>query len=153
MGASELRLLSVHLKAFCATGPLDPKDLDCEKLKAQLPALKGWIDGRTREKVPFAVLGDFNRALADQRDALLQEIEGEDPSSRPLRQVSPARLAMCNHSSHLEAVDHLLLGGPATTWMRPQSFREFTYAAADTSDHVKLSDHCPFTVELEPPKN
>lgn len=146
----ELRLLSVHLKAFCATGPLDSKDRDCQLLKAQLPVLEGWVDARARDGGAFAVLGDFNRALTDGTDALLQELDDGDPASLALTQATPARRAACTKQSH-QAVDHVLLGGPATLWLAPKSFAELLALPSDTSQHTKLSDHCPLVIGLRLP--
>lgn len=150
VGDQELRLLSVHLKAFCATGPLDPKDRDCQALKAQLPALEGWVDTRAREGGAFAVVGDFNRAFSDRQDEVLRELDDGDPSTLSLRQATPARRAGCSRESH-QAVDHILLGGAAGNWLAAQSFTELVHLPNDTAQHVRLSDHCPLVVELRLP--
>ncbi|MFT3927422.1 MAG: endonuclease/exonuclease/phosphatase family protein [Myxococcales bacterium] len=150
IGEQELRLLSVHLKAFCATGPLDSTDKDCQQLKAQLPALEGWVDSRAREGGAFAVIGDFNRAMSDAGDEVLRDLDDGEPQSLKLSQATPARRAACTKESH-QAVDHILLGGPATGWLTPGSFLELPSAASNASEHVKLSDHCPLVVELRLP--
>jgi endonuclease/exonuclease/phosphatase family metal-dependent hydrolase len=148
----ELRLLSLHLKAFCVTGPLDSKDRDCQRLKAQLPALEAWVDERARSGAPFAVLGDFNRTLEGDADPLWRELDDGDPKELRLVRATPARKAQCTRKGRqLGAVDHVLLGGPATQWLRPHSFRELTFAADDVDAKVKLSDHCPLVIELSLP--
>lgn len=150
VGDQELRLLSVHLKAFCATGPLDPKDRDCQSLKGQLPALEDWVDTRAREGSAFAVVGDFNRAFTDRQDEVLRELDDGEPATLSLTQATPARRAGCTRESH-RAVDHILLGGPAGGWLAPDSFTELLHLPNDTAQQVKLSDHCPLVVELRLP--
>jgi endonuclease/exonuclease/phosphatase family metal-dependent hydrolase len=150
MGDRELRILSVHLKAFCATGPLDANDRDCRQLKAQLPVLEAWVDTRAREGDAFAVVGDFNRALSDREDELLRTLDDGDPEGLVLAQATPARRGACTKKSH-QAVDHMLLGGPATSWLAPASFAELIHLPDDVSQHVRLSDHCPLVIELRLP--
>ncbi len=150
LGDQELRLLSLHLKAFCVKGSLDAKDRDCAQLKAQIPALESWVDARAREGAPFAVVGDFNRLVADPKDELWRALDDGDPPGLTLVQATPARRALCTKESH-QAVDHVLLGGAATTWLTSGSFRELTYLPNDVSERVKLSDHCPLLIELKLP--
>ena len=150
LGDQELRLLSVHLKAFCVTGPINTKDRDCAQLKAQLPALESWVDARAREGVAFAVVGDFNRLVADPKDELWRDLDDGEPAELKLVQATPARRAQCTKESH-QAVDHVLLGGAASSWLTPGSFRELTYLRSDESPRVKLSDHCPLVIELKLP--
>lgn len=149
IGEHELRLLSIHLKAFCVTGPLSAKDGDCKKLKQQIPALEAWVDARAHEDRPFVVLGDFNRTLGEE-DAVLIELDDGDPANLTLLRATPTRKAACT-AGRLDAVDHVLLGGAATTWLLPKSFAESSYLASDTNRGVKLSDHCPLAVELRLP--
>jgi endonuclease/exonuclease/phosphatase family metal-dependent hydrolase len=98
------------------------------------------------------VLGDFNRALSDTQDALLVELDDHEPATLTFVRASPARRGLCSRNRKLEAVDHVLLGGVAGAWMRPESFREITYAPVDDAQKVKLSDHCPLALELTLPK-
>ncbi len=149
IGEHELRLLSLHLKAYCATGPIQSKDEDCKRLAAQLPALEAWVDARARENTPFVVLGDFNRTLRDN-DPLLEELDDHEPANLTLLRATPVRKAACA-SGRNDAVDHVLLGGVATTWLVKNSFRESTFLASDVAQDVKLSDHCPLSVELKLP--
>ncbi len=149
MGEHDLRVLSIHLKAFCVTGPVDTKDGDCQKLKAQLPALEGWVDARALEGLPFAVVGDFNRSMGE-RDAVLVELDDQDPLGLTLLRASPTRKAACR-GGRLDAVDHILLGGIATTWFVKNSFKEGYFLPSDSAAGVKLSDHCPLSIELKLP--
>lgn len=145
----ELRLLSVHLKAFCVTGALTRDDKDCKKLNAQLPALEAWIDARARDGVPFVVLGDFNRALAQPRDALFAELDDHEPASLNLTQAGPHVSSACGGRKK-PAVDHVLLGSPHG-FLSPSHFEEMPYSELDRSEGRKLSDHCPIRVTLTMP--
>ncbi len=80
VGGRPVRALVVHLKAGCRhrdlDAPLTARDAtakperqdaiasDCAMLRYQLPALEAWIDAHADRD--FAVLGDFNRALASE---------------------------------------------------------------------------------------
>ena len=146
----ELRLLSVHLKAFCVTGALTREDKHCHKLNAQVPVLEGWIDARAREGVPFVVLGDFNRALAEPRDALFAELDDGDPASLALMQAGARTHSAClGRKKH--AVDHVLLGGETSRWLSPDGLIETPYARSDLEAGRKLSDHCPIHVTFNAP--
>src|SRR5262245_11250729 len=52
----DLRLLAVHLKAGCQTGPLTGGREECAVLARQLVVLERWIDDRAREGEAFAVI-------------------------------------------------------------------------------------------------
>lgn len=145
----ELRLLSVHLKAFCVTHALTHDDKDCRKLNAQVPVLEGWIDARAGENVPFVVLGDFNRALAQPHDALLSELDDSDPPGLTLELLGKRTHSACRGKKQ-HAVDHVLLGGSAGEW-QPQELVEVPFVASDLEAGRKLSDHCPIHVTLNAP--
>ncbi len=147
VGGREVRMLSVHLKAFCVTGALTRDDKDCRKLRAQVPVLEGWIDARAREGKPFVVVGDFNRALGVGRDALFAELDDQDPAGLVLSQAGPHVRSGCGRKRSLPAVDHVLLGG-VQGFLRPSEFAEVPYLAADLQAGRKLSDHCPIRVTL-----
>jgi endonuclease/exonuclease/phosphatase family metal-dependent hydrolase len=151
VGGRELRLLAVHLKAFCVTGSLAREDKDCRKLAAQLPALEGWIDARAREGTAFAVVGDFNRALGEAHDALLRELDDADPPALTLRLAGPRAHSECQPGRRRHAIDHVLLGGAAVRWLAPEGLRELAYRTEDRAQGRKLSDHCPIQLVLAPP--
>jgi endonuclease/exonuclease/phosphatase family metal-dependent hydrolase len=146
----ELRMLSVHLKAFCVTGALTRDDKDCRKLNAQVPVLEGWIDARAREGVPFVVIGDFNRALREPRDALFAELDDHEPAGLSLTQAGSRTHSAC-HGKKRHAVDHVLLGGDSGGWLAPTGLVEVPYAPDDLAAGRKLSDHCPIHVTLSAP--
>jgi endonuclease/exonuclease/phosphatase family metal-dependent hydrolase len=146
----ELRLLSVHLKAFCVTGALTRDDKACRKLSAQLPVLESWIDARAREGAPFVVLGDFNRAIAEPHDALFAELNDGEPAGLVLTQAGTRTHSAC-HGKRRQAVDHVLLGGETGHWLEPAGLVEVPYEANDLDAGRKLSDHCPIHVTLSAP--
>lgn len=143
----ELRLLSVHLKAFCVTGPLSKRSKDCAKLRAQVPVLESWIDARAREQVPLVVLGDFNRGLAAPNDELWRELDDGDPPGLGLLRAAVPMNARC-HRPRQFAVDHVLLGGASRAWLAREGLRELPFDDTDRAQGVKLSDHCPLLVTL-----
>lgn len=64
---AEVRLLSVHLRSGCWGAEQDEDDErneTCQTLRQQIEKLSEWRDERLSEKVPFLILGDFNRRLA-----------------------------------------------------------------------------------------
>jgi endonuclease/exonuclease/phosphatase family metal-dependent hydrolase len=148
VGGKKLRLLSVHLKAYCATDSLDAPSDDCAKLKAQVPALEAWIDARAAENVPFAVLGDFNRAIGARDDQLYAELDDHQPATLSLRRASLRTHTHCRGRSQ-NAIDHVVLGGRAGAALSEQGLLELAYDAADLSSGRKLSDHCPIEVTLD----
>ena len=144
-----LRLLALHLKAFCVKQALDDQDRDCERLAEQVPAVEAWVDARAQANEAFAVLGDFNRHL-DDRDDLWVALNDGEPSTLKLQRTDPDRGSLCrSQRSPRPFIDHILLGGSAATWLVPGSFRELRYDPEDKQAREKLSDHCPILVELD----
>ena len=144
LGASDLRVLAVHLKKGCRDVPLaKARTHVCEELRDQVPVLSDWITARQQDGVPFLVLGDFNRWM-DGRDSLLAD----------LRKAAPLVRATEGHSSPCwggeNFIDHILAGGAAARWMRPDTLRVMTYNE-DQSWKDRLSDHCPVSVRLALP--
>lgn len=148
VGGKKLRILAVHLKAYCATDSLDAPSEHCAKLKAQLPALEAWVDARAREGVPFVVIGDFNRVIAARDDALYAELDDHEPPSLALRPASLRTQTRCRGRAR-DAIDHVLLGGRAITALREPGLVELAYEPADLDARVQLSDHCPIEVTLD----
>jgi len=143
-----VRLLAVHLKAFCVTGDIDAEGGDCERLGEQVPAVEGWIDARAKAGDAFAVLGDFNRLL-DESDDVWRALDDHDPPGLTLARTETKLGSLCRSQQKPRPfIDHIVLGGPATDWLVPESFRELRYDESDKRAHLKLSDHCPILVEL-----
>jgi endonuclease/exonuclease/phosphatase family metal-dependent hydrolase len=146
LGASDLRILAVHLKKGCREVPLPKaKSRVCEELRAQIPPLTDWITARRQEGTPFLILGDFNRWM-DGNDTFLAE----------LRQAAPLVRATEGHSSPCwggeDFIDHILAGGPAASWMRADTFRVLIYRETERSWQDRLSDHCPLSVRFVIPE-
>jgi endonuclease/exonuclease/phosphatase family metal-dependent hydrolase len=144
LGASDLRVLALHLKKGCRDVPMPKaKGLACEELRDQIPPLTEWIAARRRDGVPFVILGDFNRWM-----------DGKDTFLAALREAAPLVRATEGHSSPCwgaeNFIDHILAGGAASDWMQTDTLRVLTYRE-DRSWKERLSDHCPVSVRLTVP--
>jgi len=77
-GDKTLRILGVHLKTGCFTGPLfrdlwdgppfqfqhdDHADNPCKTLARQMRPLRTWIARAAQQGTPFVIVGDFNRQI------------------------------------------------------------------------------------------
>ena len=143
-----LRLLSIHLGAGCASGPVrQPDSFACQRLGQQAEALARWIAERREEGVAFAILGDFNRRM-DRHDEFLAILT----EAAPLRRVTEGFSNPCwaRDGAARPFIDHILLGGPAREWLVADSFRVLVYAERDPAARERLSDHCPISVRLAP---
>ena len=141
---SRLRILVVHLKTGCWDRPLvGHGPVACRVLRTQLGVLQDWIAARRNEGVAFVVMGDFNRDLL-----------ATDPFLEALEQSAPLALATAGHANPCwggEAfIDHILAGGPARRWLRPESLRVLVYRETDPDMKERLSDHCPVSARLDP---
>ena len=140
-----LRILAVHLKTGCREDPLSrSRRPSCETLRLQIPALQGWIAQRRVEGVPFVIMGDFNRWM-----------DGNDQMLAALRQVAPLTRATEGVSSPCWGgggfIDHILAGGAAQAWMRPDTLRVTMYRETGLDWKERLSDHCPVSVQFQIP--
>ncbi len=141
----KLRILVVHLKTGCQRDPLaHSRRRDCEVLRAQLPPLQDWIARRQAEGMAFVVMGDFNRRM-DDHDAFLAGLR----QAAPLLRVTEGFANPCWGGAPF--IDHILLGGPARQWVTPGSLRVLVYRETGEDWKERLSDHCPVSVELQPP--
>ena len=139
-----VRLLAVHLKTGCQRVRLETAtSRDCAVLRAQIPVLQDWIGARARAGEAFILLGDFNRVM-DRHDLLL----------RTLRRAAPLARATEGHNDPCwggsSFIDHILAGGPARDWMRPDSLRVMVFKETDRARADALSDHCAVSVHLVP---
>ena len=142
----QIRMLAVHLKSGCWEGPLQQSRKGaCLDLARQLPVLQGWIAARRLEGVPFLVLGDFNRRLKDG-DALLAGLD----DAAPVVSATAGRASPCWGGE--DFIDQILAGGPARDWLQPGSLRVLVYRETDPALKERLSDHCPVSVRLMPPR-
>jgi hypothetical protein len=153
----ELHLLGVHLKSGCARQRLEESAEACELLKQQIVPLRAWIDAQARSGHRFALLGDFNRRLAQ---------ESSRPSRAANRQMWPelnrsalpgAKLVAitadrpyvkCRLSEpHGAYIDHILAGEKAAELWLAGTFRRIRYVERDAA-RLRLSDHCPLAVDF-----
>jgi endonuclease/exonuclease/phosphatase family metal-dependent hydrolase len=144
-----LRLLSVHLDAGCRDAALTTPGRDCEQLSRQASILAGWAAERRQEGIPFAILGDFNRAMAGPEPDFLRALAPGGPLLRPTEGVSDPCWAGARGPRRF--IDHILLGGGATAWLVPDSLRVLVYAERDPAWRERLSDHCPLSLRLRLP--
>jgi endonuclease/exonuclease/phosphatase family metal-dependent hydrolase len=146
VGGTDLRILAVHLKKGCRDKPLGRATGEaCAALRDQVPVLAEWIAARQSEGVAFLILGDFNRWM-----------DGKDTFLASLRQAAPLARATEGHSSPCwgseSFIDHILAGGAATGWMRPDTLRVLTYRETEPDLKDRLSDHCPVSVRFAMPE-
>jgi len=145
LGPNDLRILAVHLKTGCRNQVLaNTRNRACLELRDQIPALQDWISARQAEHVPFLVLGDFNRWM-DGRDTLIADLR----KAAPLVRADEGHSSPCWGSENF--IDHILAGGAAATWMRPETLRVLTYKETDPAMKERLSDHCPLSVRFAVP--
>ena len=139
-----LRLLAVHLKSGCRQDSLESPNPACLTLGRQLPHLESWMAQRRDENMPFVMMGDFNRWM-EGPDAFFAGLSDITPLLRPdAGQYSP-----CWGGSGF--LDHILAGGAARAWMKPDSLRVLVYRETTAEMKERLSDHCPVSVRLDLP--
>lgn len=145
IGKERLRLLSVHLKSGCYSGPLS-RSKACRKLARQVPPLESWIDEREKAQEGFVVLGDFNRRFFESPlDEVWRDLDDGVPSSLALWSPTKERAAAC-HPKRPWFIDHLVFNQSARAFLMDRSFVEHLYDADDRN--FALSDHCPLSVDL-----
>jgi len=141
----KLRLLAVHLKSGCREAPLEKSHARaCETLAKQLPVLEQWVASRAQEAVPFVLMGDFNRWM-EGRDAFFAGLQHE----APLQRADAGLSSPCWGGSGF--LDHIIAGGPARSWMVPDSLRVLVYRETSPEMKERLSDHCPVSVRFHLP--
>jgi endonuclease/exonuclease/phosphatase family metal-dependent hydrolase len=111
--------------------------------------LADWVAARRREGIAFAILGDFNRAIAGPQDGM-EQILG---AAAPLTRVTEGFGNPCwaGNRGPQRFIDHIILGGAARQWLVANSLRVSVYAERDRSYRARLSDHCPISVRLTLP--
>lgn len=148
---SELRLLSVHLKSGCARDPLDSPRASCTTLAAQVPVLERWIDSQAAARVPFAVLGDFNRDLRREPAgaSLWAEIDDSEPQDADLVNTADGQeFQNCSPSQTFTGfIDYIVLGRRMARGLVKNSFGRELFRPTDALRR-KLSDHCPVFVRI-----
>lgn len=153
----EIRLLSIHLKAGCARGPLNLRE-PCRQLARQVASLEAWIDAQARAGRLFGVLGDFNRDLlaettpAGGRGAvsgMWPELDDGDPPEADLVNAAEGqRFVNCTPGqSYSGYIDFIVLSRSLGARIVPGSFERLTYRPID-AHRRRLSDHCPVAVRV-----
>jgi endonuclease/exonuclease/phosphatase family metal-dependent hydrolase len=143
--SGKLRLLAVHLKSGCREERLDsPSNPACQTLALQLPHVIGWVAQRAGEKMPFLLMGDFNRWM-EGRDAFFAEMQ----RPTPLLRAEAGKHSPCWGGAGF--LDHIIAGGAARGWMRPDSLRVLVYREGTAEMKERLSDHCPVSVRFDIP--
>ena len=141
-----LRLLAVHLKQGCRQEKLtDDARRACPLLRGQLAALQGWVASRQAEGVPFVLVGDFNRWM-DGGDAFWPALQ----RTGGLVRATEGRSSPCWGGGGF--IDHIIAGGAARGWMRPETLRVLVYRETGEDWRERLSDHCPVSVRFELPE-
>lgn len=140
---SSLRILVVHLKTGCWAHPLQGRGPDaCRTLRTQLGVLEDWIAARRNEGTAFVLMGDFNRDML-----------AHDPFLDGLERAAPLALATAGRANPCwggeSFIDHIIAGGPAMRWMRPETLRVMVYGETTPEMKERLSDHCPVSVRLD----
>jgi endonuclease/exonuclease/phosphatase family metal-dependent hydrolase len=140
-----VRLLAVHLKSGCREEPLDSlANPSCATLALQLPHIGQWIADRAVAAEPFVLMGDFNRWM-EGRDGFFGELQ----RAAPLRRATAGRHSPCWGGAGF--LDHIIAGGVARDWLRPDSLRVLVYRETTAEMKERLSDHCPVSVRLDVP--
>lgn len=132
-GGEPVRLLSVHLKSGCSSGA---KADGCATLFRQVPVMEQWIDARAVEGMRFAVLGDFNRRLAKDGDAVWAEWDDATPANADLSLASGDAAARCN-PRYRDFIDFIVLDRRATADL--EAAGEHVHAGEPLSDHCAVS--------------
>ncbi len=144
--SGNLRLLAVHLKQGCQNPKLDRgQGRDCQILFGQAVALRAWIADRTAAGEAFVILGDFNRWM-DKRDPFIAQLR----ESAPLARATEGFASPCWGAETF--IDHILAGGPARDWMRPETMLVLKYRETGIEWKNRLSDHCPLSVRFALPE-
>lgn len=138
-GHAPIRLLGIHLKSGCFSGS---SAKPCATLLQQVPALEAWIDNTAAGPVRFAVLGDWNRRLAQADDQVWTEIDDGDPANADLRLADFGTPPGCD-PRYDSFIDHIVLDRRAAADMT--GFTETHYARQEKH----YSDHCPVAVTID----
>lgn len=158
IGDMKIDVMSVHMKSGCFSkseeNSSDPKKQKaCTKLHRQIPILETWADDHISAGKPFVLLGDFNRRLAQRDDKMWQDLSDGKPM--PLTLATSGEKPQCWEGFFKQYIDHIILGPTSSKWIVPNSFSEFVFVEARTSNRSKrqkwsklISDHCPISLTL-----
>lgn len=145
VAGKKIRMLAVHLKSGCPAQSLNSGGDNCPLLKQQLPVLAQWVKERVDEKMPFMILGDFNRVFEDQEEFWTAiNLNGQAGLTRS----TAGRTSQCWAGKHPKFIDHIVFGGRTRQWARSSTFKVLVYDETDPSFEKKISDHCPQSLNL-----
>ncbi len=165
----KLVLLSVHLKSGCTSGALKSDsesydrfvnnwDADCTTAARQVAPLRAWIETKLADKVPFVILGDFNRAfdVKGDQDHLWQGLTEGLPAGATLARFPNGLDATCWKNAppapyHRFPIDHILFSPHAAPLAKADSFGWLTYEPTLATKYGRISDHCPAYIDLDWP--
>jgi exonuclease III len=133
--------LAVHLKSGCSAG--SDKE-SCGVLFRQIPIVERWMNRRRDEGAAFAILGDWNRRLAQPGDRVWEDLAGGQAAGAMLVNAAEGRRASCLQR-YPDFIDHIVLDPRAAARKISGSFEEFSYGV-DEESHP--SDHCPIAISL-----
>lgn len=147
----EMRFLSVHLKSGCARDRLDSRRSNCTVLARQVPELERWIDAQAAARVPFAVLGDFNRDLLREPAGVSVWADLDDGEPEDADLVNSAEghaFQNCSPSQTFSGyIDYIVLGRQMARGLVKDSFGRELFPPKDAARR-KLSDHCPVFLRI-----
>ncbi len=157
-----VRLLSIHLKSGCFTGPLTGGNAVCSTLRKQVVALEKWVDARAAEGVAFALLGDFNRRLEIDSQfpagndesaptSLFAAISDGMPQGAKFTRATEGQIEQkCspNDRNPPSPIDNILLSEKLFPANKMLNFKRITYTNYQIAKFA-LSDHCPLQVDFE----
>ncbi|XCN71713.1 MAG: endonuclease/exonuclease/phosphatase family protein [Candidatus Electrothrix aestuarii] len=161
-----LRLLSVHLKSGCFSNRHDEQGTEaCSKFQRNMEVLEQWIDARAKEKIPFVVMGDWNRRLLENGDSAWAAIDDKEPKGLQLVNSNQGAMqSVClvktwnkdtetwNDSlkNYPAPIDHIILDGRAASFLSENGFEVVTFTEEDSLAY-NLSDHCPIYTDMTLP--
>ncbi len=138
---SGIRLLSVHLSSGCWSSNEDDdesRESACTNLTQQMEIVKDWIEARVKEEVAFAILGDFNRRLAEKDDWAWRLLNSNE---NHLKLLTESHTASCDPRFDT-FIDHIVIDSLATKLYQENSFQEGPRVA----EHP---DHCAVAADFE----
>jgi len=113
--------------------------------------LEHWIDAQAAARVPFAVLGDFNRDLRRERGAatLWADIDDSQPEDADLVNTAEGKVFQnCSPSQTFTGfIDYIVLSRRMARGLVEDSFGRELFPLKDALRR-KLSDHCPVFIRI-----
>lgn len=146
LSARPIHMLSVHLKAGCATKYKARRS--CRILQYQATVLNQWIKVRERNQQHYLILGDFNHNLAYPKD-WLWGILAEGTDATLATRTTPAVCKVKSRHNPTKPhqfpslIDHVVTNEPLAV----ASTKQWVFPIEQVIDH-QLTDHCPITATI-----